>query len=139
MAPGHVFPKTWSGASLFQIPLEGEEIMKVKTVRFERLKKHSTERFENERVGIEAELEEGESPLDVYNKLRRLVNRDILGEGLTTKEAQAKLDELADMGVSTAAIEAAAKDLREEVVDGPRGKKVQLFPDIHQVGPAGDT
>ena len=107
--------------------------MKIETVRYERLKKHSTETFENERVGVEARLEEGDDPVTVYHELRRLVNRDIFGEGLSVKQAQAKLDELAEMGADTEAIEAVAASLRKQVVSGPK-RRVDLFPDIHQIG-----
>ena len=52
--------------------------MQVKTVSYSRL--HTTGRFENEQIRMEAILEDGEDPAVVTSKLRRLVE-DQIAEG----------------------------------------------------------
>lgn len=107
--------------------------MRINKVKYERLKKHSTESFENERVGVEIDVEEGDDPLSAFAMAKAFVNRKCLGEGLKIEEAQEELDGLQAMGVSHDVVERVAKELREQIADGPAAG-VSLFPSVHQIG-----
>ena len=84
-------------------------------VKFERLKKRK-ESFENERVGVEIMISEDEDEDEALAMARQFVNKH-LGEGLKVRDAQEKLQELADMGLSQEALAHVAKDFQSQVID----------------------
>ncbi len=86
---------------------------KATSIYFERLKRRK-EPFENERVGVEIELEDGDTPESAVAYARRFVAQE-LGDQISVEEAQAALDTLIEAGVDAGTIENLVKDLNERV------------------------
>lgn len=108
--------------------------MRVKSVRYERLKKHPTRTYENERVGVEVEVGDGDDADAAMTVARNFVNRQ-LGDGLTMAAAQKQLDALVAAGVNHDTVRAVADDLARQVVDAPaRSERYSLAAHIHQRG-----
>jgi protein-disulfide isomerase-like protein with CxxC motif len=94
-------------------------------VKFERLKKRE-EAFENERVGVEIMISEDEDEDEAMAMAKQFVARH-LGEGLKIQDAQDKLQELADMGLSQEALTKVAEEFSDQVRNANSRK---LFPSL---------
>lgn len=94
--------------------------MKTKSVRYERLVKHSSEPFENERYGVEIELQDGDDPQEAMAAARAFVTRQFTPP-MTVAEAQAHIDELTDAGISEDVVAKVAAELATQVRGGDHG------------------
>ena len=93
--------------------------MKTKSVRYERLVKHRSEPYENERYGVEIELQDGDDPQEAMAAARAFVTRQFTPP-MTVAEAQAHIDELTDAGISEDVVAKVAAELATQVRGGDR-------------------